>query len=493
VRRRDAAAGLISAVVLVAGSTAALPASAARRTVSSATVTASPGLLPAFSPSQPDYAVRCNGATPVSLAFTPPAGASVSVDGESAQQGRSMAAVRMAYDAELTFTITDQNRARTYYVRCLPPDFPQYTVSGTGSSSIEGFLADPSLGSGSSNYLILFDAAGVPIWWTDPSDPTIDATITPTGQIAYEDYGGNAFETDPSQGYQLYTLGGTAAGTVHAVGGATDTHEFQVDASGDYDLLSYRERKGVNLSALGGSSDGEIVDCVAEIVSPAGKLLWSWDAYQHLGVRQFALPGQTADSELTGMPDGTSAADIYHCNSMQVAGQNVLLSFRHLDAVFLVDRKTGAVVWKLGGTPNAKSLVILGDTRPTPLDGQHDARLLPDGSVSVHDNSTFSGGPPRMVRYRIDAARHTATLVQQIVDPTVQASGCCGSARTLPGGDVLVDWGETGTIGEYTPAGTPFFRLTFASGFSYRATPVPLGSATLDQIRAGMNQLVARS
>ena len=175
------------------------------------------------------------------------------------------------------------------------------------------------------------------------------------------------------------------------------------------------------------------------------------------------------------------------------AGEDVLLSFRHLDAVYLIDRKSGAVVWKLGGTSSAKSLAIRGDTRPTPLDGQHDARLLADGDVTVHDNSTFSGGPPRMARYRIDAAKRTATLVQQIVDPAVTASSCCGSARTLPDSDVLIDWGSTSTIGEYSAKGAPVLRLTFASGFSYRATPVPLGTVTLQQIRAGMNQMAARS
>jgi len=464
-----------------------------REGVSSATVMVSPGLVPSFSPSQPDYVVRCDSATPVSLAFTPPTGAAVSVDGAPAQQGPSTASVHLAYDAELTFTITDSGGARTYYVRCLPPDFPHYTVTGRGSSSIQGFLADPSLGSGSSNYLILFDAAGVPIWWTAPAQPTIDATMTPKRQIAYETYGGNAFETDPTQGYQLYSLDGTSEGTVHAVGGATDTHEFQVDSNGNYDLLSYRERRHVNLTAIGGTRDAEVVDCVAEIVSPTGRLLWSWDAYQHLGVRQFAIPDETAADELARMPDGTTAADIYHCNAMQVAGPDVLLSFRHLDAVYLLDRKTGTVVWKLGGTTTAKSLAIQGDTRSTPLDGQHDARLLSDGSLTVHDNATFSGLPPRMARYRVDTTKRTATLVQQIVDPNIAASPCCGSARTLPDGSVLVDWGGTTTVDEYTPKGKRLLRLTFASGSSYRATPIPAGVVTLQQIRTGMNKMTTGS
>jgi hypothetical protein len=477
--------------VIAAAATGVLPAASAAPGVSAVTVSASPGLSPAFSAAQPDYVVRCDGLTPVELTLTAPSGETVSVNGQTPQGGSFTDALQLAPDQEFTVTVASTGSTRAYYVRCVPADFPASTVSGRGSSSIEGFVAAPSLGDNASDYVILFDAAGVPIWWTRAAGPPIDATMTPTGKIAYELYNGEAFQTDPTQGYQLYNLNGTAAGEVHAVGGPTDTHEFQVDANGDYDLLSYRERHGVDLRSLGGPADGEIVDCVAEIVSPTGQLLWSWDAYDHLGLDQFARASLTAAEVPAGMPDGTTASDIYHCNSMQVDGGEVLLSFRHLDAVYLIDRKSGRIEWKLGGTKTAKSLTVLDDPRKVPFDGQHDARLLPDGTVTVHDNSTFTDKPPRMARYRIDTTKHTATLIQQTADPTVASSACCGSARTLPDGDTLIDWGSTGTIGEYTRTGHAVFRLSFATGSSYRATPVPLGTVNLAQIRAGMNTIAA--
>lgn len=470
---------------LLDGAAAAAPGSSVAR------VAASPGLSPVFSEAQPDYVVRCDAQTPVSLAFTAPTGGSIVVEGQPAKSGSFTDSVQLAYDQEFAFTISGAGTSHVYHVRCLPADFPAYTVTGKGSASVEGFLVAPSLGKNASDYVILFDAAGVPIWWTLATAQPIDATMTPQGKIAFELDNGTAFQTDPSQGYQLYNLDGTSAGQVHAVGGPTDTHEFQVDANGDYDLLSYRERHGIDLRALGGPADGEIADCVAEIVSPTGRLLWSWDAYDHLGVRQFARSSLTAAEVPAGMPDGTSASDIYHCNSMQVEGSKVLLSFRHLDAVYLIDRGSGLIEWKLGGTKTAKSLTVLDDPRKVPLDGQHDARLLPDGTITIHDNSTFTSRIPRVVRYRIDAAKRTATFIQQIVDPTVPSSACCGSARTLPNDDVLIDWGSTGTIGEYSADGHAVFRLRFTSGSSYRATPIPLGTVNLTQVRAGMNAIAA--
>jgi hypothetical protein len=451
-----------------------------------------PALEPAFSLQQPDYTVRCDPDTPVTYALTAPTGGTVAVDGGAPAGGTVAGAVPLRPGQAFSFAITRPGGTQDYHVRCVPPDFPATTTTGTPSSAIEGFVASPSLGIGPSPYVVLFDAAGVPIWWMHTPAPAVDATVTPDGHVAWEQVGAVAgFQDDPSAAYELHALDGSLAGTVRVPDGVTDLHEFQVDAAGDYDLLSYRQLPGIDLTALGGPANATVMDCVAEIVAPDGSIVWSWDAFDHLGV-QYALNGDVSKAPAAvSLPDSTPVYDIYHCNSMQATPTSVLLSFRHLDAVYLVDRATGDIDWKLGGAPTAESLTIQGDTRLVPLDGQHDARLWPDGTVSVHDNATFAGGGPRVARYSIDAATRTATLVQQIVDPTLPNSTCCGSARLLPDGDWIVGWGSLSTIAEYSSQGAPVFSLTFGGGFSYRAVPVPLGTFDLDAVRAGMDTMAA--
>ena len=59
-----------------------------------------------------------------------------------------------------------------------------------------------------------------------------------------------------------------------------------------------------------------------------------------------------------------------------------------------------------------------GDPRGYTLGAQHDARLLPDGTLTVFDNRTNLGTQaPRAVRFRINRAGGTATLLQSITDP----------------------------------------------------------------------------
>ena len=169
------------------------------------------------------------------------------------------------------------------------------------------------------------------------------------------------------------------------------------------------------------------------------------------------------------------------------------MSFRNLDAVYEINRTTGNIVWKLGGTATPQSLTVLSDPYGSyPLGAQHDARRLPDGTISIHDNFTYQNRGPRAVRYQIDPQAKTATLVESVSDPDAASSQCCGSARKLPSGGWLIGWGRTPVggpvnrfIGGYNSSGQRIFELQLPYGFFYRAFPVPSGALTADRLAAG--------
>ena len=66
----------------------------------------------------------------------------------------------------------------------------------------------------------------------------------------------------------------------------------------------------------------------------------------------------------------------------------MIASFRNLDAVYKIKKSTGKIVWKLGGTRTPKSLTVKHDPHNYTLGAQHDARLLPDGTLTLFDNRT---------------------------------------------------------------------------------------------------------
>ena len=151
--------------------------------------------------------------------------------------------------------------------------------------------------------------------------------------------------------------------------------------------------------------------------------------------------------------DGRLAFDWAHWNSIQQVGDTVVVSFRHLDAVYAINKLDGEILWKLGGTPTSKSLTVVGDPESNPLGGQHYARLLSDGTLTVYDNNTNESAPPRGVSYQIDIATQTATFVEAVNDPDVTASPCCGSAAGLPTGRGCHELGRN--AGHWRASGLP--------------------------------------
>ena len=192
---------------------------------------------------------------------------------------------------------------------------------------------------------------------------------------------------------------------------------------------------------------------------------------------------------------GQPAYDLVHFNSAEPDGRNVLISSRHTDALYEVERATGRIVWKLGGTRSDQTLARAGGGKARQLfGGQHDARIARDGTITVHDNSTGWRRRPRVLRLRIDIAHRTARVVQRLTDRSVRSAGCCGSARKLPRGDWVVSWGFSPRFAELTTSGKPVLEVDFPPGyFTYRAIPLLPGELPARTLRQAMDAMAAQA
>jgi hypothetical protein len=490
-------------VVLAAGlamltSLTPAPSHRGRSPLQSATplVTTNPPLFPAFDQNVTDYVVRAAPGAATQVTITAPAGTQVSVDGQPFQSGTFTNSVTI--NAGQSFTIAAQQAgvagANYYYARCLPPDFPAYTIEHPGPTQAEWYVIVPdTFYYGRSDYVSVFDTNGVPLWWyNDPAAPLFGTYLT-NGNLAWTNYGDEAVVRG-FDGALLHTIA-----PVSSIGGYLDIHELILLPNGNYVFIVDLPRGPVNLSAYGGSSTATVTDCVIEEVAPSGKLVWSWSTMDHISAAQ--TDRQWWDPYITN----SAPADPYHMNSVESdgTGSGYLVSYRHLDAIIYIDKATGNILWKLGGTPTAQSLKFVGDTYEN-FGGQHDARItriscaVPDGpglpmrahelTVTLHDDGTNQGRAPRAVRYQVDEIGKTARLLETVTDPEVPNSGCCGSARALPGGDWVMSWGDTNNIAEYNAQQQRVFRLQLPGNYlSYRAVPVLPGRLSREALRGGMD------
>lgn len=440
------------------------------------------GLSPAFDPSVPDYTVKCTGA-PLEVSGRLAQGASISVDGGQDQTGDFAASVPLAENQEFGFTLDDGTTASDYHARCLPADFPTWEYGGLRPPSHGFYIVAPTLGAGAARYAVIFDNHGVPVWWdTENPAPPSDAKVLPNGTVAW--WSNTAPHGDD---YEIHALDGTLLKNFYAATGRTDSHEFQETPNGNYLLISYQPREHVDLTPYGGGADDSVTDAVIEELNPNNESVWSWSTEGHIGL---AETGRWWPTALASNP-----RDIVHMNAVEPDGNDaILISLRHTDAVYKIDKTTGEVVWKLGGTWTPKSLTVANDPEGAyPLGGQHDVRLQPDGTITVHDNNTNLPGSPRAVRYEINETTHTATLIEEVTDPLGPSSFCCGSARRSADGSWLMSWGGNSLVTEFNAAGERTFRLGFGGvAFSYRAVAAPDGSLSAAALRAGMDTMHPR-
>jgi Arylsulfotransferase (ASST) len=237
-----------------------------------------------------------------------------------------------------------------------------------------------------------------------------------------------------------------------------DLHEFRLTPRGTA-LVTIYNPLSRDLSSLGGSSRGKVVDAIVqEIDVKTGLVLFEWHSLGRVGLTEsYDKPARSS----------TLYFDYFHLNSVaEDTDGNLLISGRDTWAVYKVDRGTGEIMWRLNGK---KSDFKMGAGAEFAY--QHNVQRRADGALSIFDNSA---APPvrkesRALVVSLDEKAKQATLVHAYTHPPGLSAANQGSVQTLPNGDVFVGWGSQRAFSEFTPDGRLVFdaRLSAAND-SYR-------------------------
>ena len=245
-------------------------------------------------------------------------------------------------------------------------------------------------------------------------------------------------------------------------GYAGDHHEFLITRR-DTALVTIYHKVPMDLSPVGGPEDGVALDGIAqEIDIETGEVIFEWHSLDHVGLDECSYEPP---------PDLVNAFDYFHINSIAEDGDDhLLVSARRTSAVYRIDRRSGEVIWRLGGE---KSDFAMGEGARFAF--QHDARRQADGTVTLFDNKGAEmDEPSRGIRLKLDEGAMKATLVQEYTHPEEPFATYQGNVQVLPNGNVFVGWGSAPYLTEYGGDG----GLLFDAGFpeeveSYRAFRSP--------------------
>lgn len=459
---------------------------------------------PSFAVSATDYGVECGADGELGIDLEPLPSVTARVNGVVVPAGPHT--VSADTDQLLTIDLRRGAERATYFLRCLPTDFPRLTVDRPGNPAPGWYLttltAPIATAPGFVTFTVILDQHGAPVWYKRADRTVIDLKRRSDGRLIYTPQLGATYGADPTSGYRVMSLAGTLIAehlTVDPATNPVDHHDYVELPDGARAMLSYPLERDKDLAVLGaGYFDGDsIVDGVIQEIDADGDLVWSWRTDDHFGYREVTFPQRF--TSYPGEPNG-GEVDVWHLNSLDRVddgSEDYVVSSRHLDAVFRVDHDTEQVDWILGSLPSepgspgyvanesgAPRLRIVGDTLGGPR-RPHDARLRGD-VLTLFDNRAATGQPARAVAYRIDEVARTATLLWEIRNPSGASSPGLGVNRVTPDGSVLVDWGGglQPMFEEFTAAGVSMMTIAQPGGASYRIVKEPPTAFSAGVLRA---------
>jgi arylsulfotransferase ASST len=169
-------------------------------------------------------------------------------------------------------------------------------------------------------------------------------------------------------------------------------------------------------------------DYIVEMTT-GGQVVWEWRSWEHLEPTSHPITLQDRRAEWT------------HANCVaETYDGNLVVSFRNISTVVLIDRSTGNVIWRLGSPPLAQ---------------QHDPRPLPNGNLLIFDNGAHRRDHPAPFSRVIEVNPRTNAIVWEYSEPSLFDffSPYLSSAQRLPNGNTLICEGCQGRVFEVTHQG----------------------------------------
>ncbi|MEW5798324.1 MAG: aryl-sulfate sulfotransferase [Bacteroidota bacterium] len=338
----------------------------------------------------------------------------------------------------------------------VPSDYPHVKILAKTNPD-SGFIFINNWGG--TPYIAILDNNGFPVFYRKMPAYARDFKLQANGNLSYR-------LADPY--YRFYEMDSsyTVTREITAKNGfGTDEHELQILPNGNV-LLIALEYKTVDMSKLvaGGKTSATVIGNHVQEIDPAGNVVFEWKCWDHFDITDAIHENLTAQT-----------IDYVHMNAIAVDNDsNIVISSRHLSEITKINRKTGAILWRLGGKHN--QFTIVND----PMSGpsyQHDVRALPNGHYTIFDNGNFhSPTVTRVTEYNIDTAAMTATLVWQYRHVPDRYTWWMGNAQRLPNGNTLINWadGSLPKLTEVTQAGMKAMEMDFVNNaHSYRVFRFP--------------------
>lgn len=341
---------------------------------------------------------------------------------------------------------TAAGQVASFTTGSLPPDLPSFVAEGAAAAP--GYIAFAA-----GNYGIVIDNTGRVVWYRHFPDgiglnfqpqPNGRYTLRPPSPSGQQ---GRWLEIDP--------LGNITRTLTCARNMQPRLHDMIAQPDGSYWLLCDDVRT-VDLTAQGRSAQTRVTGTGVQRLHATGDIIFEWSPFDHLEIDLSLLDA----TDLSG-----ASINWTHGNALDLdSAGNLLISFRNLSEVTKIDTRTGAVMWRMGGSRNQFTFANV--TLPA-FTRQHGVRFTGTGRLQLLDN--LGEASSRTEQYEYNDGNRTARLSASYTSVSSVIAQIGGSTQALSAGHTLVSFGNGGSVEEYDAAGNLVWRISGNPGYIFRA------------------------
>jgi hypothetical protein len=417
--RRLAVSLVLAVVPLLSCRSESAVAPAATNDVSTAlAIEVSSGqLVPAFSPEIHDYELTSfTLLEDVAVTVRGVAAAKVLDDDVTEDEPHVLPRTPIIQGAKIEVTTLGGGAPQRYTIHLPPADLPAFTTTADNPEPGTILLSTfPFLDQTKVPYLLAVSTAGEVLYYRRLDGPATDFKrhLLPDGTTRYSYISSGAVHVlddklSPVADYQL--LDGARHGP-HAA----DNHDFRMLSDTHVVLLGTITETVTNVPYELGDPTGETLVSASVIQEiQDGQVVFEWDSTEHPELYALSTEGNGFKNARTA----NQPADYAHVNSLVIdpADGNLIVSFRHLDAVLKIARPGGSILWRLGGPGDT-----FGTSAAQRSSHQHFASVLPDGRLQMFDNGNAAKAS-RVLTFGLDVANRAVSSFESV------PLGCFGSA-----------------------------------------------------------------
>ncbi|NHN27435.1 hypothetical protein FIA58_017280 [Flavobacterium jejuense] len=213
-----------------------------------------------------------------------------------------------------------------------------------------------------------------------------------------------------------------------------DNHDFIYLNDNHYIVSAYVNRENVDLTAFGGINSTTLIDGVFQEIKN-GQVIFEWNSANYPEIFN------SVSTEFVQQFNTVGPIDYFHLNSISIdpLDNNFIVSARHTDQVYKIDRITGEIIWKLGGTNSDFPL----NTNEN-FSHQHHATISKDGTLLLFDNNVTLDQKTRIVEYSINENTFDIEVIKEY-HPEGAFMNIMGSVQKLNNNNFFIGWGGNTT------------------------------------------------